>query len=197
MNVQSTKPRLVFVDDDESELRDLEPLLSSDYEYIPLHWPKEQPTRTRVGDPPALFVLDMYLPPRDRPVPEKIDGTELENQRRQADAIAADVKRLYGPVPDDHKALLRKTMASVQDLIGLVTAQWRALGQDPENGLELLASLRREYTGVPIVFYSRKITPEYAVRAMRLGATDVIQKGTVKEIDLLNRLARARAQRAA
>jgi len=83
-------------------------------------------------------------------------------------------------------------MACVQDLIGLVTAQWRALGQDPENGLELLASLQREYPDVPIVFYSRKITPEYAVRALQLGATDVIQKGAIDNTELLKRLASAR-----
>ena len=82
------KPRLVFVDDDESELRDLQPLLSSDYEYLPLHWPNQRPTRMTVGDPPALFVLDMYLPPSDRSVPENIPDAKLNEQRRDAEVIA-------------------------------------------------------------------------------------------------------------
>jgi CheY-like chemotaxis protein len=66
------------------------------------------------------------------------------------------------------------------------------MGQSPENGIRLLEFLRAHprYRGAPVVFYSRKITPEDVVRVLKAGAVDAIRKGFSKE-QVLQRLTRA------
>jgi DNA-binding NarL/FixJ family response regulator len=70
------------------------------------------------------------------------------------------------------------------------------LGQDPEHGLALLRAIRTDYPNIPIVFYSRKITPEYAVRALRAGAADVVQKGALETTEVLERFRTVAKRRA-
>jgi DNA-binding response OmpR family regulator len=45
--------------------------------------------------------------------------------------------------------------------------------------------------GVPIVFYSRKITPEDVIRVLQAGAVDAIRKGALEDEAVLARLASA------
>ncbi len=85
--------RLVFIDDDEAELKSVKRLVAGAYEYVPLHWPRQKPTEEFIGEPPAIFVSDLYLPPGDQgdgPIdyPEKV---------RKMHAARAD--RMYGHVP--------------------------------------------------------------------------------------------------
>lgn len=55
--------RLVFIDDDPAELGSMREIAEAQYEYVPIRWPPLQPLERTVGEPPALFVLDLYLPP--------------------------------------------------------------------------------------------------------------------------------------
>lgn len=169
--------RLVFVDDDDEELKNMAKLVEGKYDYLPLHWPKQRPENL-VGEPPDIFVLDLYLPPGHREARAEIPAEEREAQAEVAHELAKRFEGLYGSVDKD-KALLQATMKTIQGAYNLLKRQWEALEQSPDNGLQLLRELRAHprYGGVPVVFYSRKITPEDVVRVLQAGAVDAIRKG--------------------
>jgi len=73
----------------------------------------------------------------------------------------------------------------------MLDKQWRALGQSPDHGIALLRELKQRYPTVPVVLYSRKITPEDVMRVLRAGAVDAIRKGVVGKEQILARLATA------
>jgi CheY-like chemotaxis protein len=82
-------------------------------------------------------------------------------------------------------------MDFILDLYRLLEQQVASLGQSPDNGVLLLKRLKDRYPGVPIVFYSRKITPEDVTRVQRAGAVDVIRKGAVPSDEVRQRLREA------
>ena len=55
------------------------------------------------------------------------------------------------------------------------------------GGLELLGLLRREGVDVPVIIMARRGDVETAVRAMRAGAVDVLEKPVVERV-LLERI---------
>ena len=57
--------RLVFIDDDRSELADCGEILGNAYDYIPVHWPSES-AKLFNGPVPDIFVSDLYLPRKRR-----------------------------------------------------------------------------------------------------------------------------------
>ena len=169
--------RLVFIDDDAEELKSMREIVQEEYDYIPLHWPNQRPTKELVGTLPDIFVSDLYLPARDSSE-ERIQNGQRLSQRQVASQIADHFGKLYDLSLDD-KELLRKTMDYLNDARKLLDMQWEALKQSPDNGLRLLADVKAgpEYGKVPFVFYSRKITPEDVIRVLQAGATDAIRKG--------------------
>ncbi len=172
--------RLVFVDDDKQELTAMGQLVEGKYEYVPLHWPHESPTDERkVNDPPDIFVLDLYLPPGHSEIPAEIPAAERQSQSEAARDLADRFQKLYSGPPHDDKKLLRDTMDGIQRAYELLKRQWEALKQAPGNGIQLLRELKAHprYGHVPVVFYSRKITPEDVVRVLQAGAVDAIRKG--------------------
>lgn len=170
------KPRLVFFDDDPQELEDLRSIVQADYQYSPIRWPARQPIEDLIGEPPAIFVLDLYFPDNEN-TPQRISPEALAAQAATARDLARRFSQLY-EAPTDAKALLRETFASIRAAYALLWAQCRELRQSPENGLALLHRLQahRLYRGVPVVFYSRKATVEEALRALQAGALAVIPK---------------------
>jgi CheY-like chemotaxis protein len=184
--------RLVFIDDDPAELESMREIAKAQYEYVPIRWPPQQPLEQTVGEPPAIFVLDLYLPPAKNSALEEVPEHELTIQQESARNVADCFSNLYADLHDDPKRRLRRTMECLTRARELLDRQWRAMGQSPENGTRLLEFLRAHprYGGVPVVFYSRKITPEDVVRVLKAGAVDAIRKGFTKE-QLLQRLTRA------
>ena len=172
--------RLVFVDDDESELAAMGKIVEGRYRYVPIHWPHERPTdEGKVKDPPDIVVLDLYLPPGHGEIPATMPDADRQSQREGARDLAERLQTLYPGPPYDDKKVLRDTMDCIQRAYELLERQWRALGQDPENGIQLLRELKAHprYGHVPVVFYSRKITPEDVVKVLQAGAVDAIRKG--------------------
>ena len=170
--------RLVFIDDDEEELKCMRKIVGGAYEYTQLHWPRQKPTKRFVGAPPAIFVSDLYLPPADHggdPVdhPPKV----LKKQAASAKRVGNCFPKLY-PGPRDAKQRLRETMKCLKKARDLLDEQWKELSQSPKYGLKLLKNLRAHpvYGKVPFVFYSRKITPEDVVNVLKAGATAAIRK---------------------
>ncbi len=172
--------RLVFVDDDNDEIDNMANLVEGSYAYLGLHWPQKRPENL-VGEPPDIFVLDLYLPPGHRQAVDDIPAEERRDQAVLAEDVADGFAKLYtADPPYSDKARLRETMKAIQRAYDpLLRRQWKALDQSPDNGLQLLRELRAHarYGNVPVVFYSRKITPEDVVRVLQAGAVDAIRKG--------------------
>lgn len=180
--------RLVFIDDDKTELDDFGRIVTGKYEYTSVHWPTESEKLFTVASP-EVFVSDLYLPPRSG------DSAPTDLQRtaaaKQANQVADRFSRLYADPTVDDKARLKETMKVIFAAFEMLELQWRALGQDPNHGIELLTQLKARYPNVPVVFYSRKITPKDVIRVLQAGAVDAIQKGALANEEVLVRLARA------
>jgi len=180
--------RLVFIDDDEQELKDFATIVQGDYVYTPIHWPGQEVDLFR--DPgPDIFVSDLYLPPSQG---DKEPGTdEIITAERFSTHIAEIFSGLYKDSSVSHKERLRRTMGAIDEAYKLLQMQWSALGQSPDHGVSLLKKLKKHFPRIPLVFYSRKITPEDVIRVLRAGAVDAIRKGAWGKQDILARLGKA------
>jgi len=181
-------PRLVFIDDDETELNAFLDIVRGEYDCTTVHWPREA-GKLFSGPGPDVFVSDLYLPP---PSGDTVPTAEERNTAaRAAQQVAEQFTGLYADSARDDKARLKETMKAIADAYALLKLQWVALGQSPEHGIALLGQLRNQYPEVPLVFYSRKITPEDVVRVLQAGAVDAIRKGALSNAEVLRRLAAA------
>lgn len=192
-------PLLVFVDDDEAERKAMQEIATNcGYTYEAIAWPApaENPFAKFKASPSDLFVLDLYLPPRDGSASERISNEQCAVQSIMAERIAKWFSRLYeAPCAGREKRLLRDTMECLVEAKSLLDSQWSAMGQHPKNGIELLQDLRRQFPDVPVVFYSRKITPENVIEVLQAGAVDAIRKGSLPDSKLLSRLRRAQEEK--
>lgn len=186
--------RLVFIDDDETELTAFREIVGEAYDYTAVHWPAES-NRLSKCPAPDIFVSDLYLPGPAG------DITPTPNQRaaarKRSQLVGQLFKGLYPDPPRDpdtllgDKARLKKTMGAIVEAFKLLELQWSALGQSPEHGIALLQEVKSRHPSVPFVFYSRKITPEDVIRVLQAGATDAIRKGALDSEEVLKRLASA------
>lgn len=192
-------PLLVFVDDDASERVSMQGIASKGgYEYEAISWPPPaaDPFAKLKASPPDLFVLDLYLPPRNGSALERISREQSTVQSVMAGRIAQRFAKLYETsCAGREKVLLKETMDCLLEARSLLDAQWGAMGQHPDNGIKLLQYLRKEFPHVPAVFYSRKITPENVLKALQAGAADAIRKSSLPDEELLSRLRRAQSEK--
>jgi DNA-binding NarL/FixJ family response regulator len=180
--------RLVFIDDDKTELDAFLRIVGSKYDCATVHWPPES-ARLFGSPPPDIFVSDLYLPsPTGDTKPTAGQKEEAERAARQ---VAERFSGLYGDSSLDDKARLQETMKAIADAYDMLRLQWSALGQSPDHGVALFTKLKARFPEVPFVFYSRKITPEDVIRVLRAGAADAIRKGALEDEELLVRLAAA------
>ncbi|MGA8011957.1 MAG: hypothetical protein WB949_05995 [Candidatus Acidiferrales bacterium] len=180
--------RLVFIDDDDTELNDFGLIVEGEYDYSGIHWPIEA-EKLFSGASPDIFVSDLYLPPQSGDnVPT---ATQREVAAKAARQVAERFSQLYADRTKRDKARLKETMKIISEAFEVLELQWTALGQHPDNGIELLTQLKAAHSTVPLVFYSRKITPKDVIRVLQAGAVDAIQKGALKNEEVLFRLARA------
>lgn len=184
--------KLVFIDDDERELKDFASLIEGEYTCTLIHWPNDR-EKLFFGEPPDLFVSDLYLPSEEGD--HKPNREQIEEAASAAREIAHRFHSLYagGTQAVESielcKARLRDTMTLITYAYDeLLTRQWEALGQSPNNGIALLEQVRGRFPEVPFVFYSRKINSEDAIKVLQAGAVDAIKKG----IDVEKLLARLR-----
>jgi DNA-binding NarL/FixJ family response regulator len=183
------KPKLLFVDDDPEEIKTIRPLVEAEFDFEGRAWPFDQPIKHVVGNAPDIFVLDLYLPPTGEPAPEDISDEEMTVQQALAERASRCFSALYmNYEPKGGKKLLQQTMACLTIGRKLLDRQWNALKQSPKNGVKLMNRLKKLYPDVPVIFYSRKITPADVVDVMRAGAFDAIQKGSLTDERLRARL---------
>jgi len=180
--------RLVFIDDDKTELDDFGRIVEGEYDYNTIHWPREW-QKLFSGAGPDIFVSDLYLPRQSGgTVPT---AAQRESAASAAKQVAERFSQLYADPTRDDKARLKETMRAISAAFETLELQWTALGQHPNHGIELLTQLKARHPSVPVVFYSRKITPKDVILVLQAGAVDAIQKGALKNEEVLIRLARA------
>ena len=89
-----------------------------------------------------------------------------------AELLADHGKQTEG-FADGDRALA--ALASASEDVGLVLLDLD-LGPSKRTGLEILTDLKKAYPGLPVIILTGKGTVNDAVSAMRLGATDFIEK---------------------
>jgi DNA-binding NtrC family response regulator len=177
--------RLVFIDDDETELKAFRDIVGGSYEYETVHWPRESAKIFR-GPKPDIFVSDLYLPSLDGDrIPTDLDK---RGAAEAAKAVGESFSSLFSDATTDDKARLQRTMKAIDAAYDMLKLQWNALSQSPNNGVALLVKVKAQHPQVPFVFYSRKITPENVVQVLKAGAVDAIRKGALKPEEVLDRL---------
>ena len=182
--------RLVFIDDDQTEFAGLAEIVGSDYDYTRVHWPHESGKHFSPIPSPDIFVSDLYLPSASgytSPMTAQKDAPARATKR-----VAELFLKVYADRSCDDKTRSRKTMHAIAGAYEIRKLQWSAFGQSPDHGIALLIKLKGQYPEVPLVFYSRKVTPEDVIRVLCAGVVDVIRKGALqKEEDVLVRPAAA------
>jgi DNA-binding NarL/FixJ family response regulator len=177
--------RLIFIDDDQTELDAFGNILKGKFTYVPVHWPQESATLSTVLSP-DIIVSDLYLPSPEGDREPTAD--EREEAERASQGVSKMFEQLYGDSSVNDKARLQLTMRAISRASALLKLQWSSMGQSPSNGIELMATLRRRFPEVPFIFYSRKITPEDVVRVFDAGADDAIRKGAMKDDAVIRRI---------
>ncbi len=89
-----------------------------------------------------------------------------------ADLLAGHGKQTEG-FADGDRALA--ALASSDQEVGLIILDLD-LGPSKRSGLEILTDLKKAYPSLPVIILTGKGSVDDAVRAMRLGATDFIEK---------------------
>ncbi len=120
--------RLLFIDDDETELDDFKKIVEDDYQYATIHWPDEESKLWSVPEPDN-FISDLYLP---GPAGDKVPTAE---ERRLAEKATTDVgerfRQLFANQHLDDKGRLKETMRVIDAAYGALKLQRSALGQSP------------------------------------------------------------------
>jgi DNA-binding NarL/FixJ family response regulator len=180
--------RIIFIDDDKTELDAFLHLVGGEYDCVTIHWPHES-AKLFGGPAPDIFVSDLYLPPSSG------DTAPTAAQREEAVKATKKVAErffgLYASASLDDKARLQETMKAIGDAYDMLRLQYSALQHSPDHGVALLTKLKACYPEVPFVFYSRKMTPEDVIRVLRMGAADAIRKGALTDEEVVLRLAAA------
>ena len=178
--------RLVFIDDDQSELDEFRTIVDGRYEYEPMQWPRDKARLFSIAEP-SIYVSDLYLPPPSG------DATptqaQRDNARKAAQQVGERFSKLYAGPSRTDKERLRETMKAMGKARDLLDRQWKALGQSPRHGIALCKKVMKHHRDVPFVFYSRKITPEDVIKVLWAGAVDAIRKGGLNPTEVRARLA--------
>src|ERR1700735_4477112 len=180
--------RLVFIDDDRTELDNFRKIVGGIYDYTTVHWPSES-EKLFNSSPPDIFVSDLYLPSASGD--STPTAAQWEEAARAATKVGESFSGLYSDPSLDDKARLQKTMKAITEASAKLRLQWSVLGQSPDHVVALVGKVKSRFPDVPFVFYSRKITPEDVIRVLRAGAADAIRKDALGNEQVLARLAAA------
>lgn len=84
--------RLVFIDDDKTELDGFRSIVEGQYDYIGVHWPNESAKLFSMSAP-DIFVSDLYLPP---PTGDSVPTDAQRNEAKEhARKVSERFSRLY------------------------------------------------------------------------------------------------------
>ncbi len=130
-----------------------------------------------------LFVLDLYIPSRERADlsthPELL-GTDI--RQRTLTRVLGLLTRIEGvahrvldPMTNGDR-LLRELYRVVEEAETSLRTFASEIGQTPEGGFVNLRHVRSTYPGVPAVFYTRKANSADVIRCFHEGADGVLKK---------------------
>jgi CheY-like chemotaxis protein len=178
---------ILFVEDDEAEIATFRRLYEGDlFEVTPvcIQFPRsalpkiEAALGNRVPD---LFVLDLFFPVTSSP-PGGFTTDTVGDARAQLRRVLQVAGELEGAFFDEHNLARsdKELLKAGSDLVYWSQRMLRhwcdVLGQSPDGGIALMRLIYQKYSGVPVVFYSRKVMVPDLKAALRAGALDVLQK---------------------
>jgi len=178
---------LLFVDDDESEVKTFRRLYEGDQFEVTavcVQFPRAampavaQALEDRIPD---LFVLDLFFPAMNDP-PGGFTGATATAARADVRRVLQTTEELESLFLEDSilaqndKKLLRAASNLTYQAQQLLRHWCDVLGQSPSGGIALMRLLHEKHLEVPTVFYSRKATVVDVKMALDAGALDVLLK---------------------
>jgi len=180
-----TRPHVLFVDDDETELATFHRLYEGDRFQVTTvcaQFPRSAlPAIERAleQEVPDLFLLDLFFPvTTDQPTGFTSDTAPGAHLAR----VMTATHELEAVFIDDEllKRSGKELLRAGSDLVFWSQKMLRhwcdVLGQSPTGGIALMTLLRAKFHEVPTVFYSRKATVADVKLALAAGALDVLIK---------------------
>jgi CheY-like chemotaxis protein len=164
-----TRHHLLFVDDDEDEVKAFRRLYEGDqFEVITVCAPFPRAAVPAVeqalgGRIPDLFVLDLFFPITNNP-PGGFTGDTAAAARADVRRVLQTTEELESLFVEDtilaqsDKKLLRAASNLAYQAQQLLRHWCDILGQSPSGGIALMRLLHEKHSDVPTVFYSRKAT---------------------------------------
>lgn len=130
-----------------------------------------------------LFVLDLYIPSRERADlsthPELLSSDIRNRTLIHVSSLLIRIEGVMRRVLDSSAngdQLLRELYRVVEDAESSLRMFAHEIGQTPDGGFANLRYVRRKYSGVPAVFYTRKANSADVIRCFREGADGVLKK---------------------
>ena len=183
----NSRYHLLFVEDDEAEIATFRRLQEGDlFEVTPvcIQFPRSalpQIEEALAGRVPDLFVLDLFFPVTSAQ-PGGFTADTVDEARRQLRRVLQVAQELEAAFFEEHKLARgdKELLRAGSDLVYWSQRMLRhwcdVLGQSPDGGIALMRLLHQKYSGVPVVFYSRKAMVADMKAALQAGALDVLLK---------------------
>ena len=183
----NSRYHLLFVEDDDAEIATFRRLYEGDlFEVTPvcIQFPRsalpqiQEALGSRVPD---LFVLDLFFPVTSAQ-PGGFTADTVDEARAQLRRVLQVAAELEAAFFEEHKLARsdKELLRAGSDLVYWSQRMLRhwcdVLGQSPDGGIALMRLLHQEYSGVPVVFYSRKAMVADLKAALQAGALDVLLK---------------------
>jgi len=189
------KPIICFIDDSDFEhdlVRNEIASAAPDLEFIQSYTYDE--ARVLLGERiPALFLLDLWGQDMDVKKPYLTPKEELEKKISQFNTLDMVYDGLENFPGDRTNEFLKRLFIIVDSWRNLFEEVCDRIGQNGKYGLGNLRQVRKDYPGVPAVFYTRKSLINDAVAMFKAGADGLMIKPTGKDDTETRLLTRKRA----
>ena len=189
------KPIICFIDDSDFEhdlVQNEIAYAAPDLEFIQAYTYDE--ARDLLGERiPALFLLDLWGQDMDVKKPHLTPKEELEKKVSQFNTLDMVYDGLENFPGDRTNEFLKRLFIIVDRWRNLFEEVCDRIGQNGKYGLGNLRQVRKDYPGVPAVFYTRKSLINDAVAMFKAGADGLMIKPTGKDDTETRLLTRKRA----
>jgi DNA-binding NarL/FixJ family response regulator len=174
------RPIICFIDDSGFEhdlVRNEIASSAPEWEFVQTYTFEE--AREKLGTrAPALFLLDLWGKDEDVREPHISQKKDLETKISNfpsLDDVYEDLDDFKGDVPNEY---LKRLFTIVDDWRGLFEEVCDRIGQNRKYGLWNLRQVRKNFPGIPAVFYTRKSLINDAVAMFKAGADSLFIKPT-------------------
>ena len=177
------KPIICFIDDSDFEhdlVRNEIASAAPDLEFLQCYTYDEARDMLR-GRIPVLFLLDLWGQDMDVKKPYLTPKEELEKRVSQFNTLDMVYDGLENFPGDRTNEFLKRLFIIVDSWRNLFEEVCDRIGQNGKYGLGNLRQVRKDYPGVPAVFYTRKSLINDAVAMFKAGADGLMIKPTGKD----------------